>query len=1399
MGSPMNGPDAYCELHAHSNFSFLDGASHPEDLVARAALLEMPALALTDHAGMYGAVRLWKAAAQTATPAARQAGLRPVCPIIGVELVLPRDDRELRAARRGRKLNEPIRGAKASRGWPGELHAGPAPGDHLVLLARDPAGYTALSRLISRGHLAGEKQYPVFERALVEAALDEGRGHLVGLSGCHNGEIPRRLFADERDAALDAARAWAARFPDGDFAIELAHHLGPDDDWIVSQLASLADEAGLPTVVTNEVHYAEAGGHRLQDVLVCIRHGASLDEARELLLPNAEYRVKPGRELAAIGARLPDPRARRAWTAGIAQAAAIGQRCRLELDFERYRFPGFTVPEGETPFSYLYQLAHEGLRRRYRPITKRALEQLTHELDVIDRTNLAEFFLIVWDLMEFARANHIIGQGRGSAGDSIVAYCLGITKVDPIEHKLLFERFINEARALPDIDIDFDVNRREEVIQYVYRRYGADHAAMVCNVITYRARSAVREVAKALGFPPEAVDRVAKALDTRDASDVARDLALDGSFAWLFTELGMPMALLAAPSGRDGRAALPPQTDGAAPAEPSTPPVHAFVRPSSDSTWNHRPRPTLRPDLAAAEARARDAADDHDGRPYSESGWYPPRRPNVLDQSVISVKHEGWEQKRYGSGGLRGDGANPPAASLDLPAPRDNGSPGPWNDPPDVLDRATRERPHVRVDPESGMPIEERRRPQVIRHSQPPAAGLGVPQLRQKLISASLGSPPAGRGGDLAVETLANLGISETNEPRNMAKAARTSIWQEPRPAAGTDQQAGELQETGQLHAAPRNRWQWLLALCAEIDGFPRHLGIHVGGMLVTRTPLIDLVPIERASMPGRVVTEFDKEDVEALGLVKIDLLSLRTLGAVSDILDRVERDTGERPELDELPHDDPEVFASIRAADTVGMFQIESRAQMQALPKARPERFEDLVVQVAIIRPGPIQGNAVHPYLRRRAGAEPVTYLHPSLEPILSDTLGVILYQEQVMQIAIAVCGYSAMEADIFRKAMGSHRSHEKMQAERDRFVGGAMRTGLTEADAEELFRRCSAFAEFGFARAHAAAFAKITYDTAWLKLHYPVHYLAGLLNNQPMGFYSPSVLVGDAKRHGVRVLPVDVNASAWGHGTERIGDSGDPARDYAMRLGLRQVKGIDEASKELLDEQRAIGPYTGVRDFVARTQLGEKVVERLIAIGAFDWTDVPRRELLWQLRTTLADADPAHPALGLTDDAQRALGASLPPMSFAERIAADYRELGLSPTAHPVELFRERVAERGVITVAAAARRRDRSAIRLAGLAVSIQHPMTAKNFVFIALEDESGMINVTVRPQVYTANRALLHQHPLLVVDGTLQVEGEVLNVVARRIHPVDAVVAEVPPSAGRPRETRVDLAKQQRMFR
>src|SRR5688572_5668113 len=770
----MDTPDAYCELHAHSNFSFLDGASHPEELIARAAQLGLPSLAITDHAGLYAAVRTWKAAQETETDAAREAGLSPVRPIIGLELTIPRTDDEMRLARRGRKLNDPLRGAKASRGWPGEHHAGPIPGDHLVLLARDVDGYTALSRLASRGHLAGEKQFPIFERGLVETALDEARGHLFGLSGCRNGQVARLLLGGDREAARAVAEAWAVHFADGDFHVELSHHLQPDDDWLVAQLAALAEEIGLPTAVTNEVHYADPDGHRLQDVLVCIRHGATLEEARELLLPNAEYRLKSGRELARIGMDLPDERSRRAWESGMARSAAIGQACRLELGFERYRFPGFSVPEGETAFSYLYQLAHAGLLRRYQPVTKRALNQLAHELDIIDRTNLAEFFLIVWDLMEFARRNDIIGQGRGSAGDSIVAYCLGITKVDPIEHKLLFERFINEARALPDIDIDFDVNRREEVIQYLYTKYGADHAAMVCTIVTYRARSAVREVAKALGFPLDGVDALAKALDTRDAADVARDLALDGSFAWLFDELGIDMADAAVPPGRDGRGS-------------------ELVGRESDSSWNGRPRPKLDP------------------RPVSEGGWVPPKRARVLDASVTTVRHESETTKRYARSGELAGG------ELQLPTPRDTGSPGPSSGRPRV----------IRLDPESGMPIEERRRPRVV----PERATEAEPEADSCALATPLllRDPETVGGGRFSRPTAGNLDKSVPSTPKGVALAPVQSRTSHRVAEAGEWMDAPSA--TGH---PPKNRWQWLLQLCAEIDGFPRHLGIHVGGMLVT-------------------------------------------------------------------------------------------------------------------------------------------------------------------------------------------------------------------------------------------------------------------------------------------------------------------------------------------------------------------------------------------------------------------------------------------------------------------------------------------------------------------------------------------------------------------------------------
>ncbi|MEA2026490.1 MAG: PHP domain-containing protein, partial [Chloroflexota bacterium] len=778
-------------------------------------------------------------------------------------------------------------------------------GPHLTLLAQDQPGYANLCRLTSAAHLAGTKGVPRFTHQL----LAEHRDGLIVLTGCRHGELSRRLLAGDREGAARALARLEAIAADGGLYVELQHHLLPDDDWLTAELTRLAHEAGLPTVVTNDAHYALRSDRELQDVLVSIRHGQDLEAAAHLRRPNAEYAIKSGPELAALPpGRDADPLVRHAWLDGIKRSGEIAERCGVALEFERYRFPGFPVPGGETSFSFLEKLCHDGTRRRYHPITPRVLKQMAHELEVIERTGLAEFFLICWDLMRFSRERGIPAQGRGSAGDSIVAYALGITRVDPIRHELLFERFINEGRTTyPDVDIDFASSRREEVIGYVYQRYGPEHTGMVCNIVTYRARSAVREVGYALGFPRPLVDRVAKALETYDSVMVRRDLEADGGFAEFFT----------------------------APAEGG-----AGVRRLLDDRGELR-RVTPTSDL----------------------------RPGPTD---------------------------------------DEGGPG-------------------------DTPASEH----FLRHES---------ERRLALASLGQGEPEPERGA---------------NEPeRRVLASSMGGIELDPLPPR---------RRGSTLGLSPWDRW---LELCARIDGRPRHLSIHVGGMLVTRAPLVDIAPLEHASMPGRVVVQFDKRDIETMKLIKLDLLSLRMLSAIDDALRDIRADCAVCLDLDRLPEDIDEVFRMICAADTVGVFQIESRAQMQTLPKSRPRTLDDLVVEVAIIRPGPIQGDAVHPYLRRRQGIEPVTYLHPSLEPILAETLGVILYQEQVMKVAIEVAGFSAADSDGFRRAMGTWRSQKEMEKLHTSFVDGCIRTsGLTGEAAEELFGKVAGFASFGFNKSHAAA----------------------------------------------------------------------------------------------------------------------------------------------------------------------------------------------------------------------------------------------------------------------------------------------------------------------------------------
>ena len=632
--------------------------------------------------------------------------------------------------------------------------------------------------------------------------------------------------------------------------------------------------------------------------------------------------------------------------------------------------------------------------------------------------------------------------------------------------------------------------------------------------------------------------------------------------------------------------------------------------------------------------------------------------------------------------------------------------------------------------------------------------------------------------------------------------------------------------------------WERWLELCARIDGFPRHLSIHSGGMLVTAAPLIDIAPLERATMPGRVVVQYDKRDVETMKLIKLDLLGLGMLAAIDECVQLIEHDCAVCLDLDRIPEEIPEVFAMLQAADTVGVFQVESRAQMQTLPKSKPQSLDDLVVEVAIIRPGPIQGNAVHPYLRRKQGLEPIAYLHPSLEPILHDTLGVILYQEQVMKIAIDVAGFTPAGSDAFRRAMGTYRSAREMDKLHAEFVDGCRRVqGMPADDAEELFRQCAAFASFGFAKSHAAAFARTAYESSFLKLFYPAQFVTGLVNAQPMGFYPVEVLVNDAKRHGVAVLPVDVNRSAYRTTTEWVGrpgwslagpagdggdhdaDPGEPLPDgcgiearpapvrspacvipgaasrerwsaestsgWGIRLGLHLVKGIGEEQQERLDAELEHGPYTSLADVVERTGLAEEVVERLIRAGGLDSLGRPRRELLWQLREV------AGASKGRVDGRARGMKGTrraagrpmdlrlpateaplLPPVTEPERLGDAYAVVGLDARRQAVGLFRDALDRLGAVPNAALASRRP-GRVRIGGLVVTRQHPMTARGTVFLALEDETGMVNVTLWPDAWQRLRSIVRRHALLLVDGDLQREGDVVNVIAREVHPlVDA---------------------------
>jgi error-prone DNA polymerase len=1056
----------YAELHAHSNFTLLDGGSHPEELVARAKELGLAGIALTDRDGLYGAVRFAQAGRED-----------DIAAVIGAELTL--EDQS-----------------------------------HLVLLAETKEGYANLSRLLSRARLDHPRGAPSTSYDLLAR---HARG-IIALSGCEHGAVPKALAAGDFYGARETASRLRDIFGWGNFWIELQRHLVPEDGPRIRSLTALAESLDLGLVATGGVHYAVPEHRDLADVLCCVRLKTTLDDAGTRLRPNGEYYLRSPAEMARLFAE--HPRA-------VAASAAIAQRCTYRLERLQNEFPDFPLPPGETAFSYLYALVHEGVRRRYRPVSAAVSKQIAHELGVIEKLDLAGYFLIVWDIVRFANERDILVQGRGSAANSAVCYALGITSVDPVGLKLLFERFLSEERdELPDIDLDTPSgDQREQIIQYVYERYGREHAGMVAEVITYRARMAVRDIGKALGLSLDQVDALAKSLDNVSAKAVEEE-------------------------------------------------SEEIVRHEALGITKHGDRTPL----SAAE---------------------------------VSDAFQ----------------AMPPALKVDLK-------------------------------------------------------------------------------GDVALR---------------------------------------------------------LYDLCRRIDSFPRHMSQHVGGMVVTRSPLIEVAPLEPAAMPNRTIVCWDKDDSATLGLIKIDILGLGMLDAIERCILEIDRVRGEKVELTGLRAcDDPAIYDILCKADTVGLFQVESRAQMASLPRLQPRCFYDIVVQVAIIRPGPIQGNMVHPYIRRRQGREPVEYPHPKLVPVLERTLGVPLFQEQGMRMAVEVAGFTPGQADELRRAMGHKRSREKMERLRGRLVEGMARNGVSPELGGRLYQMLSAFADYGFPESHAASFALIVYISAYLKVHYPPEFYASLLNAQPMGFYSPSSLVADARRHQVTVLPPDVNASSYECTSERIADG------YALRIGLNQVRGIGEKHREFLNAERAKGVYCDVRDFVLRTQLSKDILESLAAVDAFACFGLVRRDALWQVQRLSALPRAGALERAMTVDEQQV---ALPAMHPIEEAAADFWGLGLSTRYQVIQFFREDLNKQRIYRAADLAGLPHRLVLKVAGIVTTRQRPGTAKGFVFTTMEDETGMINVIIRPDVYERYRSIAREEPAVIVEGVLQKQEGTVNLLARKFWKFD----------------------------
>ena len=1081
-------PPPYAELHAASSFSFLRASSQPEDLVARAAALGLPAVALLDRNGVSGAPRFYKAA--------REAGIRA---LVGAEAVIDRPQASTISRQREER---PTLDDEETR---------------VNLLVRSRQGYRNLCRLLTAGALG----HPKGEARIDWTLLEEHAAGLHCLAGAETDPVGRALAREGLEAARRQLERLHAVFP-GRLHVELSRHGIRAEEHRNQALTRLADRLRVPIVATGGVRYATARDKPLYDLMTAIRHHVTVDDAGARLARERQRRLRAPEEMHRLFADLP-------------RAVHAAHELTAELDFTLadlgYRFPDYPTPRGETAISHLRELTWQGARERFRPLTARAGAQLEKELTLIDKLDLAGYFLIVWDIVRFCKEQRILAQGRGSAANSAVCYALSITAVDPVKMDLLFERFLSEERGeWPDIDLDLPSgDQREKVIQYVYGRYGRHGAAMTANVITYRDRMAAREAAKALGCSKSQVDRLAKGL----------------------------------------------------------------------GHWHY--------DLSRGDSKEMD-------------------------------------------------------------------------------------------------------------------------------------------------EELVELGF----DPRDRRIRIFVRLWR-------------------------------------QLQNHPRHLGQHSGGMVLCAGRLDEIVPLEPAAMENRVIVQWDKDDCADLGLIKVDLLGLGMLNALEEAVPLIRRHEGKEIDLAHLPPDDPATYEMICRADTVGVFQIESRAQMASLPRHKPYRFYDLVIQIAIIRPGPIVGRMAHPFFERRVGREEVTYPHPLLEPILRRTLGVPIFQEQILKVAMVAAGFSGGEAEDLRRAMGFKRSVERMQQIEQRLRSGMNERGITGEAQEQIVKAITSFALYGFPESHSASFALIAYASAFLKRHHPTAFFLSLLNAWPMGFYHPATLVREAQRAGSAVLPIDVNESGvtcrWQDRPEDDPGPGSPAG--AIRLGLRYVKGMRREAAERIEAEQASRQFVSIEDLAERCRLRRNELAALASIGALSGLGRPqagdtaappgqlalpgqarpareglgRRAALWQAAQVEKPKGPLFSGLSTVTPSP------LEEMTPMEETAADFAVASITTGPHPMEYYRRALDRRRVVPAAALPESPAGQRLRTAGSVIVRQRPGTARGLLFLTLEDETGMSQAVVMPDQLKKHRRTIVSSSGLIVEGVLQKKDGSLSVKADRFWPID----------------------------